>query len=80
MEVLQTTKKKKMFRLFGGRTIKRAVGKVLAERVKNAQLEYNESEAELDAVLRADIEEAKARNRAEKEKTAAELAARVLGQ
>lgn len=69
-----------MFRLFGGRTIKRAVGKVLAERVKNAQLEYNESEAELNAVLRADIEEAKARNRALKEKTAAELAARVLGQ
>lgn len=68
-----------MLGIFRDRTIENAVKEVLAERVRNAQQEFEESVVELDNILEDEVTEAEARNRAAKEAKARELADKVLG-
>ncbi len=65
--------------IFGDKTIKNAVNKVLAERVSVGQSKFNDVVSSLEAKRDAEKAEAEARFAAEKDVQAREIASSILG-
>jgi hypothetical protein len=68
-----------MFKLFGDRTIKKAVQRALEERIMEAQEAFNGIVDELNLTLKEDVAAAKYRHADAKARHAMVLADKVLG-
>lgn len=68
-----------MFKLFGDRTIARAVKSILAQKIEEAQEEFNEVVKGLNSRLKEEISAAKAKHASDKETHAREISSKILG-